>query len=325
MKESEIRPDKLFDEYLRLAEQDTRIFFDYLNWSDRPCPACGRIGIKVFNKSGFNYCRCSQCLTLFVSPMPPPEAFKEFYTNGTSTQFWSTNFYKETELARREKIWKPKAKKVHEILAKYNALDGTLFDIGGGYGTFVEEYACLGNLPATVIEPSPTLAKVCREKGLSVIQLFFEQVNKRHLTSSRKIFTCFELFEHLDSPLNFVRHLYGLMNKGDIFVMTTLSGTGFDIELLGEHSKAVTPPHHVNFFNPSSLALFLQDLGFDIVHIETPGQLDVDIAAKQADRVSDKFWRAFLNKSTQEDRDRLQSALVENHLSSHMLLVCTKS
>ena len=44
MKEEEIRPEKIFDEYLRLAKIDVEIFFKGVYSQDIPCPAHVRAG-----------------------------------------------------------------------------------------------------------------------------------------------------------------------------------------------------------------------------------------------------------------------------------------
>ena len=37
------------------------------------------------------------------------------------------------------------------------------------------------------------------------------------------------------------------MSTNDILYMSTLTASGIDINLLGEHSKSINPPHHLNF------------------------------------------------------------------------------
>jgi len=325
MNESDIRPTDLFEQYLQLATQDTRKFFDYPDWKSVDCPACSSVGNQLYVKEGFTYCRCPSCLTIYVNPSPPPSAFYDFYANGKSTEFWSTHFYKKTEKVRREKIWKPKARKILELIKHYNITDYSLVDVGGGYGIFCEEFCKISKVPVVIIEPSNGLALVCSQKGFPVIETFLENVSPRELPSSRNVFVCFELFEHLHSPASFIKHLWGVMKPGDYLFLTTLSGTGFDVELLGEYSKSIHPPHHVNFFNPCSIASFLDMKGLDVLEVQTPGKLDVDIAYNQRHQVSDKFLKVFLENSTYEQRNQLQSTLADNQLSSHMLVVCRKN
>ena len=59
--------------------------------------------------------------------------------------------------------------------------------------------------------------------------------------------------------------------------MTTLNGRGFDILLLWNKSKSIAPPLHLNFFNPGSIRILLEKIGFQILEISTPGKLDWDI------------------------------------------------
>ena len=67
------------------------------------------------------------------------------------------------------------------------------------------------------------------------------------------------------------------LEKLDIFVFTTLSSTGLDISTLWERSRSINPPHHINFFNPKSIVIFLKKNKFKILSISTPGKLDIDI------------------------------------------------
>lgn len=159
MKEEEIRPQKVFDEYLRLAEADIQRYF-----LDEPrlevlCPACGRKGQHAFRKKGFNYQQCHECGTLYVSPRPPAEVFTRYYQESESARFWATTFYRVTAEARREKLWKPKARMVWDILQVYKASQHKLIDIGGGYGIFAEEFIKLTGKSVTVIEPGPLLGQ----------------------------------------------------------------------------------------------------------------------------------------------------------------------
>ena len=106
MKELDIRPKKIFDEFLLLAKKDIKSFFLDVKRTEINCPSCNSIGVHSFKKDEFDYCECKQCQTLYVNPRPVEKAFADYYTNSPSSKFWATTFYKETEDVRREKIWK---------------------------------------------------------------------------------------------------------------------------------------------------------------------------------------------------------------------------
>jgi len=114
------------------------------------------------------------------------------------------------------------------------------------------------------------------------------------------------------------------MNPGDLFLFTTLSGTGVDIQVLWEHSKSVLPPHHLNFLNPNSVPLLLERCGFETLEITTPGKLDIDIMMNSREHVKDRFWQTFLDTASESDIDQWQQIVTDTGWSSHMMTVCRK-
>lgn len=324
MKEEEIRPYSVFEEYLRLSAEDISTYFSGVDFIDTNCPACNQPGESAFVKSNFHYECCTVCQTLYVNPRPVSEAFNRFYKESPSSKYWASTFYKKTAEARREKLWRPKAKLVFSALDKYNASSSSVVDIGGGYGIFAQEYQKLSNQTVLVIEPGPNLASICREKRLNVVEKFLEDVTEQDLPNGSRVFVSFELFEHLFSPNDFLSHLLSIMNTGDIFLFTTLSGTGLDIQVLWEDSKSVNPPHHLNFFNPSSIQSLLVKNGFEMLEVTTPGKLDIDILINNQSLIKDRFWKNFIRFSSQKDQSEWQNLVSSSSLSSHMMTICRK-
>lgn len=324
MKEEQIRPQKIFDEYLLLLKKDSYTYFGEVDTVLGVCPACDTLGELAFVKYGFTYELCPNCQTLFVNPRPVMDAFAKYYTESPSSKYWASTFYKETAEARREKLWRPKARLILDTLGRYAAEHHTLIDIGGGFGLFAEEIRSLCGIAPIVIEPGPDLAAACREKSLSVIEKFLEHVVPGDLPVGPKTFVSFELFEHLHDPGTFLRQLYNLMASGDLFIFTTLSGTGVDIQVLWEDSKSITPPHHLNFFNPRSVVLLLTRLGFENLAITTPGQLDIDILINSRSSIKDRFWQAFVATVSDTEIATWQEVIAATGWSSHMMVVCRK-
>jgi SAM-dependent methyltransferase len=324
MKEVDIRPTAIFNEYLHLAKIDTKEYFASALRSDISCPACDSLGKHTFDKNDFAYCLCEKCQTLFVSPRPEAEAFNDYYTNSPSSKYWATTFYKETAEARRQFIWEPKAQLISEVLDKYRSTQHQVIDIGGGYGIFAEEMQKIFSEKVIIVEPAPHLADVCRKKGFIVIEKFLEDMVATDVPNGSKTFVSFELFEHLHDPEKFLQNLLTLMNSGDIFIFTTLSSTGLDIQVLWENSPSVSPPHHLNFFNPDSVGILLEKSGYDLLEVSTPGKLDIDILSNNGDKVKDQFWKTFLQKAGDDCKQKWQSMITQSGWSSHMMVVCKK-
>ena len=329
MKEEDIRPKKLFAEYLSLAEQDVRTYF-----RDGPlyfisCPACGSQSSEFrFRKLGFDYEICTDCKTLFTNPRPAAEAFNEYYTDSPSVRFWATNFYRETEAKRRKHIIKPKAAMVESIISKYITEfrnQSCILDIGAGYGIFCEELQKL--LPTSVqviaVEPATALQEVCREKGILVIPKFLENIKDIDLPFGRKNVIAaisFELLEHLHNPDSFIENCRGVLGEGGILILTTLNWNGFDLQVLQEKSNSIHPPHHINFFTTESIQILLNRHGFEVLEVTTPGKLDVDIASKQISDINIPFIREILN-GDDVVKSKFQTFLQESKLSSHMMVI----
>lgn len=332
MKEEEIRPAALFNQYLSLAEKDVTTYFNNATRESIPCPACGSdLHSSQFVKHGFTYVECQNCMTLFVNPRPDADAFSRYYINSPSVKFWATHFYRETEKARRELIIRPKAMMVRKLLDKY--IDHSLqrpivIDIGAGYGVFCEELASLPGISFSImgIEPAISLQEVCRERKIQIIPKFFENVTKKDLKGGQcAAATSFELLEHLYDPGHFIRQCHALLADNGILILTTLSWAGFDLQVLREKSKSINPPHHINFFTPHSIQILLEKNGFSILELTTPGKLDVDIAAKQLQDINCIFFRQILSTGDPLIKEKLQEFLQNSQLSSHMMIVAKKN
>jgi SAM-dependent methyltransferase len=325
MKEEEIRKRDVLNRYLELVREDAaRLFRDRSAFQKIDCPACGSQELlNQFSKIGFNYVQCKECETLFVNPRPAYKDLMKIYVDSPSTRFWVADFFLPMADVRREKIFSPRAEFIAERFPDMRS--GRTADIGAGFGLFLEEMKL--RWPASdivAIEPSIDMAKICREKGLSVLETTLEDVDPDERFD---LMTAFELFEHLHDPLPFVEKVYSLLNPGGYLFLTTLNGLGFDIQILWERAKSVFPPHHLNFFNPRSMETLLVQKGFEIVEIATPGQLDWDIiegAYRHEGLDPGRFFKTVSRYGTDEAKQNLQQWIRVNNFSSHMRVIAKK-
>lgn len=325
MKEEDIRKRSVLNRYLELVDEDAaRLFGDTSRFEAIDCPACGGSDLALqFEKTGFKYMQCAGCETLFVNPRPTNKDLMEIYVDSPSTKFWVEDFFLPNVEARREKIFKPRARFIAERFPDIQS--GRLADIGAGFGLFLDEMKALWpGSDIVAIEPSIDMAKICRDKGLSVLESTIEEIDP---SVKFDLLTAFELFEHLHDPAAFIETVYEHLNPGGCFFLTTLNGLGFDIQLMWERAKSVYPPHHLNFFNPGSMETLLKRKGFEIVEVATPGQLDWDIiegAYKQEGADPGRFFKTVARHGSEGAKRDLQQWIRENNFSSHMRIIARR-
>lgn len=326
MKESEIRNRDVHNRYLELVKIDADFFFrDHNSFVNIACPACGSKKLKsAFEKEGFVYVECTECDTLFNNPRPDSEGLGKFYGESPSTTYWVNEFFMPMAEIRRDKIFKPRAKYIAEKFPEL--VNGRIADIGAGFGLFMEELRKLWPCSQiSAIEPSVDMAKIIREKGFDVIQKMVEDVSV--MEGGFDLLTSFELFEHLYDPGLFLKKAYNLLRPGGYLYITTLNGWGFDIQLFWEKSKSISPPHHLNFFNPESARIILEKYDFEIEEISTPGELDWDIvegAFKHENYDPGRFFRTVAIHTGDNVKKEFQSWLKAGRLSSHMRIVARR-
>lgn len=331
-KEEEIRPKEAERRANDLRLEDLKSFF-YKNgkmdigcFIEVPCIACGKESNNVeFEKEGFCFKRCDYCNTLYVSPRPNPKKLLEYYKNSKSIEYFTREILEKTKEMRKERIFKPRAEKIIKILTKLDIEKNVLVDIGGGNGLFLEVMKTRNaDFKRYInIEPSEEGAKLTKEKGLEVANDFIENVDFDFEVS---VITAFELVEHLFDPSEFIKKLNSLLRYNGIFILTTPNIEGFDLLLLGENSDNIGAPNHLNYFNPRSIKILLEKCGFEIIHIETPGVLDLNIVENKLNdgiEINDKFV-LFLLEKDDRTKDCFQKFLMNNNLSSNMLVVARK-
>ncbi len=330
MKEFEIRPKKLFDEYLKISSQDIKKFFsDKKSFVEVPCPGCAQENSEfAFDKDGFTYRQCPNCFSLFVSQRPTEEMIDHFYRESDSSRFWAERFFPETAEARREMIFKPRAQLVRELVLNFKAPKPyVLVDVGAGFGIFLEEIKKVGIFKEMMgIEPSIDLARCLRQKGFSVIEKPVEKLDTEFLNAS--VACSFEVLEHLFDPSKFIKSIAKVLRHDGLLIFTTLTISGLDLLVLWNESKSISPPHHINFLSVEGLRLLIKRCELQEVEITTPGKLDVDIivnAVRENQNLKLPRFVEYIIRSRQDETfSQLQRFLQDNSLSSHARVVARK-
>ena len=328
-RETDIRPDHLMDGQAdRFASDLRRLLEHKQEFVSVACPACGADSASpAFQKYELSYSVCSECQTMYVSPRPTPALLDDYYSKSENYSYWNKYIFPASEDTRREKIFRPRARRIIEICQRHRLNMGTVLEVGAGFGTFCEEIKRLEAFQEVIaVEPTPDLAQSCRNRGLEVIESPIEHVKLDGRTID--LIVSFEVIEHLFNPSQFMEKCWSLLPVGGLLVLTCPNVKGFDILTLGELSSAVDS-EHLNYFHPSSLSMLLESKGFEVLEVQTPGQLDAELVRKSAlageiDLQKQKFLQHVLIDEWDRLGRKFQAFLAVNQLSSHMWLASRK-
>jgi SAM-dependent methyltransferase len=327
MKESDIRPEHLFQRYLELSAQDAEACFSSVARTALDCVACGSAHTQPeFAKNGFAYVSCRDCGTVYQSPRPSVAAYEAFYQNSRSSEYWANEFFPAVAEARRERIFRKRVEQLAGLCQQRGANVDTIVDVGAGYGIFLEEWrARFPQSRAVAIEPSQSLAAECRRKGFEVVEAIAEKA--RGCDAIGDAVVCFEVLEHVHQPLDFVSVLARFVKPGGRLMVSTLGIDGFDIQVLWERSNSISPPHHINFLSVQGFRKLFERAGLTDIEVLTPGVLDVDIVRNAyAKDPSVLQGQRFLQRVVSEPAlaETFQKYLADNSLSSHVWVLARR-
>jgi 2-polyprenyl-3-methyl-5-hydroxy-6-metoxy-1,4-benzoquinol methylase/ribosomal protein S27E len=322
----DISPAALIDEQLEAMREDIamlngrRAEFVHVD-----CPACGGDDrAAVYDKYGLSHVRCTKCETQFISPRPTPAVLQDFYRGSKNYAYWAKHIFPATAESRKERIFRKRAALVAELAQARGMGRGTIVEVGAGYGLFCETIKDTGAFERVIgVEPTPDLAKICRDKGIEVLEAFIEDVR---LDEKVDVVANFEVIEHLFDPLAFLTACKAALRPGGHLVITCPNIAGFETRALGKESDTVDH-EHINYFTPASLSLLAERVGLEPVEVRTPGVLDVDIVRQRLldpskpEVALDPFLRDIVLHDDASVRDAFQTFLTNAGLSSNMMLI----
>ena len=326
--EQEIRPPDMMADKEYCVEADR----DYLlgrreEWEVVACPACDASSATITGeKRGFVYVECRECGTVYANPRPSQRLLDDFYANSLNYAYWNRHIFPATEQVRRKKIFRPRAEQVRDYCHQLNVRPGVLLEIGAGFGIFCEEMAKMGVFERIIaLEPTPNLAKTCSQKNLEVIRLPVERVRESEIAD---VLAAFEVLEHLFAPSTFIEQCRRILRPDGLLILTCPNVSGFDVATLGTLS-ATFNHEHMNYFHSASLQALLKRHGFDVLDVQTPGQLDAEIVRKHVlegtfSVGNQPFLKTVLVDRWEELGGPFQNFLNAHKLSSHMWVVCRK-
>lgn len=322
-----MRPEGIYEKILKQRELDGIRFYKenrdaFLKAS---CPSCESKENKfAFEKWGYEHFVCKNCATLYCNPRPSGELLETFYSQYDAPKMW-TDLLIESDTNRKRLQYQPRVEKLLTFIEKNKKRKGVAVDLGAGSGAFALALKYTGRFEDVLaLDLSEECVKICKKAGLNS-----KKGDTRRIDDEYAELVCMnDLIEHIHNPFELLTDCYRIIENDGYLQIATPNGEGFDFKILKEKTKNITPPEHINYFNPNSIEILLKRVGFKEVFVETPGILDVEIILNEIKnglslRESNEFL-GYLMEQDEKVLYNLQEFLIKSKLSSHMLVVAKK-
>ncbi|MEE2987218.1 MAG: class I SAM-dependent methyltransferase [Nitrospinota bacterium] len=235
-----------------------------------PCESCeGKLFSTVCDrKDGSVIVRCGQCGLEFVNPLPSEESQKKTYLRDMKGDNEKDPYFKEyiEERTERGKSFDKVYRTRLELIESFHGKKGILLDLGCGAGFFLQ-YAKNRGWNGHGLDILPEYINY----GKNTLHL--ENLHCGPLESatyekeSFDVVTLWDLIEHLQHPLTYLRGIQKLLRPGGLMVIWTPNNK--NAVYLKDQWTGYWPRQHLYFFSRDTLGHLLGKAGFKILDCKT--------------------------------------------------------
>ena len=331
-REVEFKPDSIFERYLAMNAADIKKEFgNKKNLISSICPACrSDEHKKAFVKSGFPYLECTNCGTVYMSPRPDDHDIRNHFLAAPSSHYWQETLTQTTAEKRREKIYLPRFQWILDTCDEYLSGPKIIADIHSKNINFTQELVKSKNFSKKIIanpyfDPSSMDEPPHSSTNMSIVLETREQKKERDRAN---VITAFEVLDYTSDVDALMSTIRDLLSGDGLCFITTISISGFDLQVLWEHSESVFPLDRINVFSYRGLKIFFERHGFDLIEFSTPGMLDLNIVEeayrKHPGRRIPRFIKTMIERNDEQLKKDFQMFLQVNKLSSFVRIVARK-
>lgn len=319
---ADVRPTGLAQSYdeVRRSEAFGLLHDANINWHGRPSPTDKSTPVPAYVVDGLSFHHSVECGSIFASPTPSQAALDELSRNGESAQLRRAYFARADAADQRRAIHNPILSWLEEISAE-QALQ---LDHIGYFGD----------------DDTGLLAAICdmmAPDGVSTVDQVTAQPSAKHVKHLRAEEIKAPLFdfaidigslERRSDPMERIAAWARALKPGGLIALTTRSASSLEFRVLGPESPSFIALDRLTLFSIPALQSVLEQHGFEILELSTPGRIDVEVLrqviAEKSNPGGVDFWQHALEHGSNLLDHDLQIMLQRHRLSSFVRCLARK-
>jgi len=262
---------------------------------------------RVFNVAPGTWTlyRCTQCESAYLDPRPNQAtiglAYADYYTHTAED---APESLPKNPLVRQLHAWvndyinaryglartpagfggrwlvplvpsfKAKADTKMRHLPKPPTNGGRLLDVGFGNGGFLKLATEMG-WQAEGIDFDPKAVALAQSRGLNARCASAADLSAQH--EQFDIITLSHVIEHVPDPIALLEDLYRLLKPGGLLWLETPNLDSLGAKRFGRNWRGLETPRHLVLFNPASLRMSLENVGFQQINQHWHGAIALSI------------------------------------------------
>ena len=311
---SAVKPFDRLVEYRKACLSRTRQAFSGPVAQRARCPE-GHASLEPFGEvEGIAYMRCAETGSFSLAGFPDWEKWASLLEEMGRYRQSPEAFHSGLTQSRAENVYLPKLEWIEESLRLQGIRSATVLEVSSPPMAFGEFLKARGSF-AEVIPVN--------EMRLAHLREVPPDLKNRKAQAALLL----ESLDRVDDPGALLKAAGSHVAEGGLLFVTALVASGFDIAVLGLRNLYLCPPDRANCFTLQGLKGLLEQHGFELIEVSTPGVLDLEIVAshlKADPSIPLTVFERQLIASGPETRSAFQAFLQENGLSSFARLVGKK-
>lgn len=303
----EIKDSALFEKELKIAKRfvDAKKSLKML----KKCPVCTNDDITAFyEKWGISYMRCKKCFSIFADV--ENGVVQEYKKLPEMIELRTSEEYQSKASQNRKQMWDELFDwlkfRTYRYLGKNKELE--IIDYGTRYLGLAE-----------LLKESDMCAKY--ELRSSILS------EKEDVTVDTieyaDVILCMDFIQQENEPIKFLKEIKKYLKPESLLFLSTRVGSGFDILTLRGNNRNVFPYEHIMMPSKEGLKILLEEAGFEMLEITTPGTFDWNYVKSNREMLAeqDYFLNYFIDTATPAMEAEFQRFLQQSGMSSYAQVV----